>query len=155
MLVVGDKAPDFCLQDQNEDWGCLKDFIERWVILYFYPKDNTPGCTNEGQDFSLLKNKFESKNAIVFGISPDPVLSHQRFAEKRNISIRLLSDEKKNTIRDYDVWQHKLGGKIRSVGVERSTFLINPDGNIVSIWKDVTVQGHATTVYEHLLDLLA
>jgi peroxiredoxin Q/BCP len=153
MPKVGEKAPEFCLQDQSEGWGCLKDHDGKWVVLYFYPKDNTPGCTSEAIDFSKLKIQFNARNAVIMGVSPDPVLSHQRFAEKQKITIQLLSDEKHTVIREYEVWKLKKMMGREYMGLVRTTFLIDPNGIIAYIWESVDVAGHAEAVLEKLVEL--
>lgn len=145
-LNKGNAAPDFELHDQDGNTVKLTDYKGKWVVLYFYPKDNTPGCTIEAIDFSALKEEFTSKNAVVFGVSADSVKSHKGFCQKKNLSISLLSDPEKTTIQDYGVWQlKKLYGK-EYYGILRSTFLINPEQKIENSWYKVSVKGHAEEV---------
>jgi len=153
MLKVGDKAPDFCLPNQDNEEICLRDFSGSWVVLYFYPKDNTPGCTTEALDFTALKDEFEKEGAVILGVSPDSVKRHQNFIAKKELQITLLSDEEKEVAQKYGVWQlKKMYGK-EYMGIVRSTFLINPDGKIAYIWPKVKVKGHAKEVLEKLKEL--
>jgi len=153
MLKVGDKAPDFCLPNQDNEEICLRDFAGSWVVLYFYPKDNTPGCTTEALDFTALKSEFEKEGATILGVSPDSVKRHQNFITKKELQITLLSDEDKEVAQKYGVWQlKKMYGK-EYMGIVRSTFLIDPDGNIAEIWTKVKVKDHAKKVLERLREL--
>ena len=153
MLEVGQKAPEFCLPNQDNEEICLRDFNGAWVVLYFYPKDNTPGCTTEALDFTALKSEFEKEGATIFGVSPDSVKKHCNFIAKKELTITLLSDEEKEVAQKYGVWQlKKLYGK-EYMGVVRSTFLIDPDGNLAYIWSKVKVKNHAQEVLEKLKEL--
>jgi len=153
MLEVGNKAPDFCLPNQDSEEICIRDFQGSWVVLYFYPKDNTPGCTTEALDFTALKSEFEKMGATIFGVSPDSIKRHCNFIAKKELKIALLSDEDKEAAKAYGVWQlKKLYGK-EYMGIVRSTFLINPDGEIAYIWPKVKVKGHAQEVLEKLQEL--
>jgi peroxiredoxin Q/BCP len=144
MLKLKQKAPEFCIPNQDEVEICLRDLIGRWIILYFYPKDDTPGCTMEACDFTQAENHFDDLDAIILGISPDSPKKHSNFIEKHNIGITLLSDEKKATCQDYNVWQiKKLYGK-EYMGVVRSTFIISPNGLIEAIWENVKVRNKKT-----------
>ena len=153
MLEVGDKAPDFCLPNQDENEVCLRDLKGKWIVLYFYPKDNTPGCTTEACDFTQNLPDFEGLDAVVLGVSPDSPKKHRNFIEKKNLGITLLSDENKEVLESYGVWQlKKMCGK-EYMGVVRSTFLIDPDGIIAEIWRNVRVKGHVEKVKERLKEL--
>lgn len=152
-LTEGQKAPDFCLPDQNENNVCLKDFDGKWIVLYFYPKDNTSGCTREAQDFTSLKGDFESENAVVLGVSKDSVKSHVKFIEKKELGITLLSDEETTIHQKYDVWRTKKNYGKEYLGTVRSTFLIDTEGNIAKIWDNVRTNGHAEKVLETLKSL--
>ena len=153
MLEVGDKAPDFCLPNQDENEVCLRDLKGKWIVLYFYPKDNTPGCTTEACDFTENLPDFEGLDAVVLGVSPDSPKKHRNFIEKKNLGITLLSDENKEVLESYGVWQlKKMCGK-EYMGVVRSTFLIDPDGIIAEIWRNVRVKGHVEKVKERLKEL--
>ena len=152
-LNVGDNAPDFCLPDQNENTVCLKDFKGKWVVLYFYPKDNTTGCTREAIDFTEHLHEFEKLNAVVLGVSPDSVKSHQNFVKKHNLKVTLLSDPEHKVLQAYGVWQLKKMYGREYYGVVRSTFIIDPDGKIAHIWRKVKVKGHVEEVKRVLEEL--
>jgi len=155
MLEVGQKAPEFCLPNQDSEEICLRDFSGAWVVLYFYPKDNTPGCTTEALDFTALKEEFEKEGATIFGVSPDSVKKHCNFIAKKGLTITLLSDEDKEVAQKYGVWQlKKMYGK-EYMGIVRSTFLIDPDGKIAYIWSKVKVKNHAKEVLDKLRELKA
>ena len=144
------KAKDFCLLDHNEKKICLKDFRGKWVIVYFYPRDNTPGCTREAIGFSENLSKFRKLNCSIIGISKDSCQSHARFIGKHDLTVTLLSDPEKEVIKKYNAWKEKkLYGKV-SMGIVRSTFLIDPDGEIVQSWEKVKVNGHVDEVLEEL-----
>ena len=140
MLNIGDKAPSFCLKNQDDVEICLRDVLGRWIVLYFYPRDNTPGCTTQACDFTQALPEFEDLDAFVFGVSPDSTKKHRNFIEKKDLEITLLSDEGKVTCEDYKVWQLKKFMGRESMGVVRSTFIINPDGDIAAIWEKVSVR---------------
>jgi peroxiredoxin Q/BCP len=147
------KAPDFRLFNADNNEISLKQYRGKWIVLYFYPKDNTSGCTREAVDFSTLTSKFLKENAIIIGISPDSQKSHTNFISKHSLSIELLSDPDHAVAEMYGVWQKKkLYGK-EYMGIVRSTFLINPDGIIQEIWNKVSVAQHAETVFETLCTL--
>lgn len=131
MLQVGTKAPDFTLPDQNGEMHSLKDYRGKKLLLYFYPKDNTSGCTKQAIAYSSLKGDFEKKGITVVGVSKDSVASHKRFEEKQDLTITILSDEEKKVIEAYDVWKEKkMYGKV-SMGVVRTTYLIDEEGTII------------------------
>jgi len=153
MLQIGDRAPDFCLPNQDSEEVCLRDLQGSWVVLYFYPKDNTPGCTTEALDFTALKSEFEKEGATILGVSPDSIKKHQNFITKKELGITLLSDEDKEVLKKYGVWQLKKNFGKEYMGVVRSTFLIDPDGKIAYIWPKVKVKGHAQEVLEKLKEL--
>ncbi len=145
-LSAGDKAPDFKLTDQNGKTVSLKDFKGKRVVIYFYPKDDTPGCTKEACQFSELSPKFANLDAEVIGVSADGAESHTRFREKYNLSIDLLSDPSHEVMEKYGAWGEKtLYGK-KSIGVIRSTFVISPSGEIERAWYSVKADGHAQAV---------
>ena len=150
MLSVGDKAPDFSLMSSDGKTISLKDFRGKKIVLYFYPKDDTPGCTKEACSFSENLARVRKKGAEVFGISADSLKSHRKFVEKYELSFRLLSDESKEMIRMYDVWKQKsfLGKKY--MGIERTTFIIDEQGRIAHIFSKVKVAGHTEEVLEKL-----
>ncbi len=152
-LEIGKKAPDFCLPDQNNKEVCLEDFRGKWVILYFYPKDNTSGCTREAIDFTEHLDEINSLNAVVLGVSPDSVKSHVRFREKHGLKVTLLSDPEHEVLETYGAWQLKKMYGREYYGVVRSTFLIDPEGKIAFIWPKVKVKGHVEAVIEKLKEL--
>ena len=147
------KVKDFCLPDENGEKICLKDFEGKWIILYFYPRDSTSGCTKEAIDFSEHIDDFKKMNAVVIGISPDSQQSHKKFIEKYNLKIILLSDEEHKVLQKYGVWQLKKMYGREYYGVVRSTFLINPDGKIVHEWRKVKVKGHVEEVLQKLKEV--
>ncbi len=147
------EVKDFCLPDENGKDICLKDFRGKWVVLYFYPKDNTSGCAMEAKNFSEHIEEFEEMNAVVIGVSPDSRKSHKKFREKHGLKVILLSDENKEVLKKYGVWQLKKMYGREYYGVVRSTFLISPDGNIVHEWRKVKVKGHAEDVLKKLREI--
>jgi len=150
VLKTGDTAPAFCLKDSAEKNVCLKDFKGRWVILYFYPKDNTPGCTIEAKDFSKELADFEKLGCEILGISADSCESHRKFISNHNLKLTLLSDESKEMLKAYGVWQKKnMMGK-EYMGIARTTMLVDPKGKIAAVWEKVAVVGHVTDVLMRL-----
>ena len=150
MLEVGTKAPDFKLQDKDGKEVSLSDFIGKKVVLYFYPKDNTPGCTRQACAFAGLYNEFQKKGVEVIGISKDSVASHIKFAEKYNLPFILLSDSELSAIKAYGVWQEKkMYGKV-TMGVVRTTFIIDENGNIEKIMPKVKPDTNAVEILEQL-----
>ena len=146
MLEVGMKAPNFTLPDKNGSMVSLSDFLGKKVVLYFYPKDNTPGCTRQACAFALKNKEIENKNAVVIGISKDSVNSHLNFATKHNLPFVLLSDSDLSVIQAYGVWQEKkLYGKV-SMGVVRTTFLIDEQGNIQAVMPKVKPDTNADEI---------
>jgi len=152
-LQVGDNAPEFCLPDKDNKEVCLKDFKGKYVIVYFYPKDNTPGCTTEAIGFTGILPELQKLNADVIGISADSPESHAKFIEKKNLKVTLLSDLDKNVIKSYGKWGKRSFRGKDYMGVARSTFLINPDGKIVYIWSKVSVGRHPKEVKKILVEL--
>lgn len=149
-LSLGAIAPEFCLSDPNGKTVCLSDFRGKWVVLYFYPKDNTSGCTREAIDFTKSLSEFEKLGAVVIGVSPDSAESHTRFRNRHNLKVLLLSDADRKVLSAYGAMGlKKVMGKERT-GVIRSTFLIDPNGKVARIWSPVTVAGHAEEVLETL-----
>ena len=133
LLEAGSKAPAFTLPDQDGRTVSLEDFRGKKVILYFYPKDNTPGCTRQAQAFAALNGQFEAKNAVIIGVSKDSVASHRKFADKYELPFTLLSDPELQVIQAYGVWQEKKNyGKV-SMGVVRSTYVIDENGIILRV----------------------
>jgi len=149
-LKAGDTAPEIALPTWPEGELKLSDLRGKYVVLYFYPRDNTSGCTTESCDFRDSHGDFENANAVVLGISRDSVKSHQGFSEKFGFPFRLLADTEEQACTAYGVikMKNKNGKQVR--GVERSTFLIDPDGNIACIWRQVKVQDHAAEVLASL-----
>jgi len=153
MIKINELAVDFCLKNQNNENVCLKDFMGKWVVLYFYPKDNTPGCSLEAKSFSDYINEFKQLNVRIIGISPDSTDSHKKFEKKHNLTFNLLSDPNHDVLKSYDVWKpKKLYGR-EFMGVIRSTFLIDPKGRIVYIWPKVKVMGHTQSVMNKIKEL--
>lgn len=131
MLEIGTKAPDFELPDQNGTLHALKDYRGKKVLLYFYPRDNTPGCTKQACGYSERLPQFQEKGVVILGVSKDSVSSHKRFEEKQNLTVTLLADPERSVIEAYDVWKEKKNyGKV-SMGVVRTTYLIDEEGIIV------------------------
>jgi len=149
-IEVGKNAPAFSLQSSDGEEISLADLKGKNVVLYFYPKDDTPGCTIEAQDFTKKLKDFEALDTVVLGVSKDSVKSHCKFVEKYALKVTLLADESQKTCQDYDVIKEKsmLGKKY--MGIERSTFLINKIGKIAKIWRSVKVNGHVEEVIEAL-----
>ena len=153
MLEVGNTVPDFCLPNQDEEEICLRDIKGRWIVLYFYPKDNTPGCTTEACDFTAALPNFEGLDAIVLGVSPDSPKKHRNFIEKKALKITLLADEDKELCNLMGVWQLKKFMGKEYMGVVRSTFIINPEGKVAALWSKVRVKEHVKEVHETLQSL--
>lgn len=150
MLQVGDKAPDFTLKDKDGRDVSLSDFAGKKVVLYFYPKDNTPGCTRQACAFAGQYRAFQEKNVEVIGISKDSVASHVKFAEKYNLPFVLLSDPERQAIESYGVWQEKkLYGKV-SMGVVRTTFIIDEQGVIEKVMPKVKPDTNAAEILAQL-----
>lgn len=152
-LNIGDKAPDFNLPRDGGNKISLSDYRGQNVILYFYPKDNTPGCTTESCDFRDNLPGFEALDAQIIGISKDSAASHDKFRKKHNLNFPLASDEESNVCETYGVWKEKnMYGK-KFMGIERSTFLIDSKGTIRRIWRKVKVKNHCKEVLAALEDL--
>ncbi len=142
MLKIGDKAPEFSLVADSRGKISLKDLKGKKVVLYFYPKDMTSGCTQEACDFRDNIKKFEKKNTVVIGVSPDDTKSHNKFKDKYELPFTLLSDETKTMLNDYGVWQEKSMYGRKYMGVVRTTFIIDEKGIIEKIYEKVKVPGH-------------
>lgn len=149
-IYIGSKAPHFSLKDENNDDFSLDKFKGQWVVLYFYPKDRTPGCTKQAKDFTYNLDKFKDLGAIVVGVSGDSISNHCTFIEKSKLNIKLLSDEAKEVSKIYNSKKEKtIFGKQFSV-IRRNTFLIDPNGNVNYIWNDVKVLGHVEQVLKKI-----
>jgi len=153
IIKEGHKFPDFCLPDENNNNVCLHDFENKWKIIYFYPKDNTPGCTQEAKDFTKLKEEFEKLGAVIIGISPDSSSSHKKFIEKHKLSVILLSDKEKRLIKKAAWGKKKVFGKEKE-GLIRTTYLVSPNNIIIRVWSPVKVKGHAEEVLNTLKSLI-
>ncbi|WP_310619742.1 thioredoxin-dependent thiol peroxidase [Flexibacterium corallicola] len=152
-LEPGALAPDFQLPTDGDGSFSLSDKKGSIVVLYFYPKDNTPGCTKESIAFSQLKPEFDALGASVVGVSPDTAAKHDKFKAKHELNVTLVSDTETTLCENYGVWvQKSMFGK-KYMGVERSTFLIGADGHIAKVWRKVKVAGHAEDVLEAVKDL--
>lgn len=143
---VGDKAPAFHLAVGEAKHVSLKDYKGRKLVLYFYPKDDTSGCTAEALAFHALKAQFETAGTSVLGVSPDPLKSHVRFKAKHALDLELAADEARETLNAYGVWVEKSMYGRKYMGVERATFLIGADGKIAQVWRKVKVPKHADEV---------
>jgi peroxiredoxin Q/BCP len=153
MLKINIKAPNFNLKSTSGNSYSLKDSIGKYLVLYFYPKDDTPGCTIETNDFNKLLSKFKKLNCEVYGISKDDLKSHNKFKDKYKIKFNLLADDEIKIVKSYKVWAKKKFMGREFMGVVRSTFLIDPKGKIVKIWSNVKVKDHANEVLETLKDI--
>lgn len=149
-LKSGDIAPEFSTLNQDGVNIALKDFAGKKIVLYFYPKDNTPGCSTQACEFSQNYDDFASKNAVIIGISPDSVKSHESFINKQNLKHILLSDESHEICKAYGVWQVRKNYGKEYLGVARTTFIIDENGKIIKIYKSVKPAGHANKVLSEL-----
>ena len=150
MLEIGMKAPEFTLPDKDGNYVSLNDFLGKKVVLYFYPRDNTPGCTRQACAFAAAYEGFKAKNVVVIGISKDSVASHLKFAQKYDLPFVLLSDPELQAIEAYGVWQEKkLYGKV-SMGVVRTTFIIDEQGNIEKVMPKVKPDTNAAEILAYL-----
>lgn len=153
MVDTGDIAPDFTLpRDGGEDVS-LSQLKGQSVVLFFYPRDDTSGCTKESVGFSEAKDDFAAAGAVVYGISKDSVKSHDKFVAKRDLTVPLLSDEQGTASEDYGVWKEKSMYGKTYMGIERSTFLIDADGKIAHVWRKVKVPGHVDAVLQTVKDM--
>ncbi|RJP57043.1 MAG: thioredoxin-dependent thiol peroxidase [Ignavibacteriales bacterium] len=150
MIKEGNKAPQFTLPDSNGKKVSLKDYLGKKVVLYFYPKDMTSGCTREACDFRDAHPNFKKLNAVVLGVSADSSASHQKFSDKYDLPFTLLSDEDKKVFGKYDVWKEKSMYGKKYMGIERTTVVINEDGKIQKIFPKVKVNGHVEEVLKEL-----
>ncbi len=150
MLEAGVKAPDFTLEDANGNKVSLSDFKGKRVVLYFYPKDNTPGCTRQACAFKNAYHGFKAEDIAVIGISKDSVKSHMNFAEKYELPFIILSDEELTAIKAYDVWQEKKNYGKTYMGVERTTYIIDKDGIIEKVYKRAKPDSNAAEILEYI-----
>ena len=153
MVSIGDKAPSFTLPDQDGNYVSLASLAGQWVVLYFYPRDDTPGCTVEACEFTASLPNFSTRNAVVFGCSADGSAAHQKFIKKHSLGIRLLTDADKSVMNTYGAWGKKVMYGKEVEGIIRSTFLIDPKGIIRHVWPKVSVKGHVAEVIEVLQSL--
>jgi thioredoxin-dependent peroxiredoxin len=154
-IEVGKKAPAFTLDTCGEREIKLSDLEGKWVVLYFYPKDDTPGCTTEAKDFRDAKKKLDKLNAVVLGVSKDSLAAHEKFAGKYELNFDLLSDPKTQVIEKYGAWGEKnMYGK-KSMGIVRTTVLIDPKGKVAKVWPKVRVNGHVDAVLAAIGELSA
>ncbi|XVN43200.1 MAG: thioredoxin-dependent thiol peroxidase [Candidatus Rickettsia vulgarisii] len=153
-LKVGDKAPDFVMPTVGNSKISLSDLKGKFVILYFYPKDDTPGCTAEAGSFNRMKPEFQKLNAIIVGVSKDDIDSHDKFKQKYCLEFDLASDSKSDTCEKYGVWGEKSMFGKKYMGIERTTFLIDKEGKIAHIWEKVQVKGHAEDVLKQIQKLV-
>lgn len=152
--LEGLKAPDFTLKNEKGDTVSLKDFAgKKYVVLYFYPKDSTPGCTTEACDFRDAHQSFEELNAVILGVSPDDESMHTKFIEKHGLPFSLLIDDNHEISEAYGVWKLKKNFGKEYMGIERSTFLIDPTGTVVKEWRKVKVDGHVEDALNTLKEL--
>lgn len=147
---VGQNAPDFVATDQSDNTVSLQDNSSTWLVLYFYPKDNTPGCTTEAKEFTECTAQFRELGAEIIGVSPDSAKSHCKFIDKHGLGVQLISDPEHKVIEAYGAWRLKKFMGKEYMGVVRSTFLISPDRQIVQVWDKVRVKAHVEKVLQAL-----
>lgn len=152
MIEVGKKAPDFTLMDQDGNKIKLSDYKGKPIVLYFYPKDDTPGCTKAACNFRDEFPKFKGMKAVILGVSPDSVASHKKFAEKYKLPFKLLSDEKKDVLNKFGVWKEKSMYGRKYMGVERTTYIIDENGKVKQVFEKVKVPDHNKEVMQALKD---
>jgi peroxiredoxin Q/BCP len=150
MLSEGDKAPDFDLTDDEGQRVRLADLKGKTVVLYFYPKDDTPGCTTEACNFRDQYKDYSKKKAVILGVSADDVKSHEKFKKKYNLPFHLLADPEKKAIEAYGVWKEKSMYGRKYMGIERTTFIVSPEGKIKKVFPKVSVTGHADAVFSEI-----
>ncbi|GAA0597780.1 thioredoxin-dependent thiol peroxidase [Virgibacillus siamensis] len=151
-VEVGNQAPDFTLPNQDGNEVSLSDFKGKSVVLYFYPKDMTPGCTTEACEFRDAQESFSELDAIIIGVSPDPIERHQKFVDKHDLPFLLLADEDHKVAEAYGVWKLKKNFGKEYYGIERSTFIIDPDSNIQREFRKVKVDGHVEEALQAIRD---
>ncbi|WP_102273198.1 thioredoxin-dependent thiol peroxidase [Cytobacillus massiliigabonensis] len=153
--VVGELAPDFSLKGSNGETVKLSNYRGKNVVLYFYPKDMTPGCTTEACDFRDQYESFSGLNAVILGVSPDPLNRHEKFIEKYDLPFVLLTDEDHQAAEAYDVWKLKKNFGKEYMGIERATFIIDKEGKLVKEWRKVKVKGHVEETLQFIEDSLS
>ena len=154
MLKINSQAPNFKLLSTSKEIYSLKDSLGKYVVIYFYPKDDTPGCTIETNDFNKLLSKFEKLECEIYGISKDNIKSHDKFRDKYKIKFNLLADEEIKILKKYKVWGKKKFMGREFMGINRTTFLIDKKGKIIKIWENVKVKDHAKEVLDILKEFL-
>ncbi len=153
MLQATQNAPDFSLKDQNGETHRLSDYKGKWVLLYFYPKDDTPGCTKEACGMQDNMSNFNHSKLVVLGVSTDSVKSHKKFADKYGLTFTLLADDTKEIVQTYEVWKPKKFMGREYLGTIRSSYLITPEGKIAKVYEQVKPEGHAQEVQSDLAQL--
>ncbi|HEX5710695.1 MAG TPA: thioredoxin-dependent thiol peroxidase [Sulfuricurvum sp.] len=153
MLELESTAPDFCLSNQDDVEICLRDLRGKWIVLYFYPKDSTPGCTMEACEFTAAVDEYDDMGAIILGVSADTTKAHRNFIEKQNLEITLLSDPTTQMMQAYGVWAMKKNYGKEYMGIVRSTYIIDPKGIVKAVWSSVKVKDHVAKVKEELVRL--
>ncbi|WP_048600707.1 thioredoxin-dependent thiol peroxidase [Rubeoparvulum massiliense] len=146
MIQVGEQVPDLVLPASDGTMVSLKQYAGKYVVLYFYPKDMTPGCTTEACEFRDMTSQYEALNAMIVGVSPDPLKSHEKFIQKHELPFLLLSDEEHALAEAFGVWKLKKMYGREYMGIERSTFIIDPEGKLLKEWRKVKVKGHVEDV---------
>ena len=154
LLKVGSKIPSFEVVNQSGEVVKSEDLKGKWNIVYFYPKDNTAGCSTEAIEFTAKKSEFEKLGVKIYGVSGDSVKKHQNFIEKKELEIELLSDEGHKMLEDFGVWQLKKMAGREYMGIVRSTFLVNPELEVVKLWTKVRVKGHVEAVFGEVKESL-
>lgn len=150
MIQIETQAPAFCLPNQDDIEICLRDLKGKWIVLYFYPRDNTPGCTTEACEFTEAAPDFSELDAIIIGVSADTTKKHRSFIEKQDLGITLLSDEDTSMMQEYGVWQLKKNYGKEYMGIVRTTFIINPEGVVKALFENVKVKEHVAKVQAEL-----
>lgn len=150
MIHIDEKAPEFCLPNQDDIEICLRDLKGKWIVLYFYPKDSTPGCTTQACEFTEAAPDFSELDAIILGVSADSTKRHRNFIEKQDLGITLLSDEDTSMMQTYGVWQMKKNYGKEYMGIVRTTLIINPEGVVKALWENVRVKEHVAKVQAEL-----
>ena len=153
MLEVGNKAPEFCLPNQDDVEICSRDLKGKWIVLYFYPRDNTPGCTTEACEFTQAEPEFDNLDAIIIGVSADTTKKHRNFIEKHSLGITLLADVSTEMMQEFGVWKMKKNYGKEYMGIVRTTLIIDTKGMIAEVWNNVRVKEHVAKVQIRLTEL--